>query len=81
MQKISFNDDYGNEIEFIVRAKFKSGYSKYVALLPADEITSPTIILKVERDTSGNEILVGVEEDEIEKVKNKYEEIIKDTIQ
>lgn len=81
MQKLAFRDEFGNELDFIVKAKFKLGYSKYIALLSADEIYSPTYILKIEKDAMGNEILVGIDDDELEEVSEAYEEVKNDTIQ
>lgn len=81
MQKLAFTDEYGNQIDFIVKAKFNSGVNKYIALLPAEEIKSPTYILRIDTDTMGNEILVGIDEDELEQVSNAFEEILNDLIQ
>lgn len=81
MQKIAFTDEYGNQMDFIVKAKFNSGYSQYIALLPAEEIQSPTYILRIETDNLGNEILVGIDEDELEQVSDAFEEVLNDTIQ
>ncbi|NLW42949.1 MAG: DUF1292 domain-containing protein [Tissierellia bacterium] len=81
MQKLAFTDEYGNQMDFIVKAKFNLGYSKYIALLPAEEIQSPTYILRVETDNSGNEILVGIDEDELEEVSDAFEAVLNDTIQ
>lgn len=81
MQKLAFTDEFGNKLDFVVKAKFNLGFSKYVALLSADEIYSPTYILKIEKDESGNEVLVGIDDDEIEAVSEAYEEVKDDTIQ
>lgn len=81
MQKIAFTDEYGNQQDFVVKAQFNLGYTKYVAILPAEEIQSPTYILRVDFDDSGNEILVGIDDEELKRVSKVYEEAKIETIQ
>ena len=81
MQKVAFYDELGNQQEFIVKAKFSLDDVDYVAMLPADEIYAPTYILRVDIDDSGEELLVGIEDDELEEVSQVYEELKKDIIQ
>lgn len=76
-----FFDELGNEIEFIVKAKFSLDDTDYVAMLPADDIDSATYILRIEIDDSGDEILVGIDDDELEEAEEAYEELLKESLQ
>lgn len=76
-----FYDELGNEIEFIIKAKFSLDDTDYVAMLPADDIESATYILRVELDDNGDEILVGIDDDELEEAEEAYEELIKEHLQ
>ncbi len=81
MLKHVFIDELGNPIEFIVKAKFSLDDTDYVAMLPADEIDSPTYILRIDIDDEGDEVLVGVDDDELEEARVAYEELKKEQIQ
>lgn len=81
MEKLAFEDDQGRFVDFIVKAKFKIGYSKYIAILPVEEIQSPTYILKVEMDDDGNEIFVGIDDEELKEVSQAYEQAKNQNIQ
>lgn len=81
MEKLAFEDDQGRFVDFIVKAKFKIGYSKYIAILPAEEIQSPTYILKIEMDDNGNEVFVGIDDDELKEVSQAYEQVKNQNIQ
>lgn len=81
MQRIAFHDEYGNLKDYIIKAKFSLGHSKYIAILPADEIESPTYILRIDTDEMGQEILVGIDDEEIKEVSQVYEEVKEDTLQ
>lgn len=76
-----FYDELGNEIEFIIKAKFSLDDTDYVAMLPADDIESATYILRIELDDNGEEILVGIDDDELEEAEEAYEELIKEHLQ
>ena len=76
-----FYDELGNEIEFIIKAKFSIDDTDYVAMLPADDIESATYILRVELDDNGDEILVGIDDDELEEAEEAYEELSKEQLQ
>ena len=76
-----FYDELGNEIEFIVKAKFSLDDDDYVALLPADNIESYTYILRVELDENGDEYLVGIDDDELLDAQETYEELMKENLQ
>jgi len=53
----------------------------YVALLPANEIDAMTYILRIEMDDEGDEVLVGIDDDELEEAKDVYEELVKENLQ
>ncbi len=80
-EKHTFYDELGNEIEFVVKAKFSMDDTDYVALLPANEIDAMTYILRIEMDDEGDEILVGIDNDELEEAKDIYEELVKENLQ
>ena len=75
MEKLLFYDEMGNEIEFVVKAKFSIDDTDYVAMLPAKELDSYTYILKIDLDENGDEVLVGIDDDELEEAKKVYEEL------
>jgi hypothetical protein len=68
-------------MEFIIKAKFSLDDTDYVAMLPADDIESATYILRIELDDNGDEILVGIDDDELEEAEEAYEELIKEHLQ
>lgn len=75
MEKLLFYDEMGNEIEFVVKAKFSIDDTDYVAMLPAKELDSYTYILRIELDDNGEEILVGIDDEELEEAQKVYEEL------
>lgn len=76
-----FYDELGNEIEFLVKGKFTLDDTDYVALLPADDIESMTYILRIEIDENGDEILVGIDDDELKEAEEAYEELLRENLQ
>ena len=80
-EKHLFYDELGNEINFIVKAKFSLDETDYVALLQADDIESPTYILRIEIDDNGDELLVGIDDEELEEAEEAYEELLKEKLQ
>ena len=80
-ERHTFYDELGNEIEFVVKAKFSLEDTDYVALLPANEIDAMTYILRIEMDDEGDEILVGIDNDELQEAKDVYEELVKENLQ
>lgn len=76
-----FYDELGNEIEFVVKAKFSLDDTDYVAMLPSEDIEARTYILRIDIDDSGNEILVGVDDSELKEATEAYEELLKDNLQ
>lgn len=81
-EKHVFYDELGNEIEFLVKAKFSLDDTDYVALLNADQLDTMTYLLKLELDENGEAIFVTIDdEDEFEEVKSAYEELSKEHLQ
>lgn len=80
-ERHTFYDELGNQIEFVVKAKFSMDDTEYIALLPANEIDAMTYILRIEMNEEGEEILVGIDNDELEEVKDIYEELVKENLQ
>lgn len=76
-----FYDELGNEMEFVVKAKFSLDDTDYVAMLPADEIESATYILRIDIDDNGDEVLVGIDDDELKEAEETYEELLKQQLQ
>ena len=76
-----FYDELGNEVEFIVKAKFSLDETEYVAMLPADDIDSATYILRIDIDDNGDEILAGIDDDELKEAEEAYEELLKENLQ
>jgi len=76
-----FYDELGNEVEFIVKAKFSLDETEYVAMLPADDIDSATYILRIDIDDNGDEILAGIDDDELKDAEEAYEELLKENLQ
>lgn len=76
-----FYDELGNEMEFVVKAKFSLDDTDYVAMLPADEIESATYILRIDIDDNGDEILVGIDDEELKEAEETYEELLKQQLQ
>lgn len=80
-EKHLFYDELGNEIEFIVKAKFSLDDTDYVALLPADDINAYTYILKIDLDNNGEEVLVGISDEELKEAQEVYEELSRENLQ
>lgn len=81
MQKQLFYDESGNPVEFIIKAKFSIDDTDYVAMVPVDDIEPLVYILRIDLDEEGNEILVGIDDDELDEAVEVYEELIKDKLQ
>lgn len=80
-EKHLFYDELGNEIEFVVKAKFSLDDIDYVALLLAEDIESSTYILRVEIDENGEEFLMGIDDEELNQAQEVYEELSKENLQ
>ena len=75
MDKIKLYDEDGVEVEFFVGAKFSIDDTDYVALY-TDEEEPEIYILKVIEDEDGDELLAGIDDDELEEAKKAYEELL-----
>lgn len=86
MDFIVLYDEDGNETEFEVIATLELDDNEYAILLPSDAEIDPesdevneVYVLRMEQDENGEDILVGIEdEDELNDVIKAYEELIKD---
>ena len=81
MQRHLFYDELGNSIEFLIKAKFTLDDTDYVAMLPADDIESDTYILRIDFDENGEEVLVGIDDEELKEAEEVYEELLKENLQ
>ena len=80
--KIVLTDEMGMEQEFLILATFGLDDEDYAALLPANNLDSPTYILRLETDVNGDMLFSGIDdEEELEDAIAAYEEIQKDNIQ
>jgi hypothetical protein len=50
-------------------------------MLPADDIESMTYILRIDFDDDGEEILVGIDDEELKDAQEAYEELLKENLQ
>lgn len=75
MEKIKLYDENNVEVEFFVDAKFSIEDTDYVALY-TDEDEPEIYILKVIEDENGDELLSGIDEDELEEARKAYEELL-----
>ncbi|MBS4881860.1 MAG: DUF1292 domain-containing protein [Peptoniphilus harei] len=75
MEKIKLYDENNVEVEFFVDAKFSIEDTDYVALY-TDEDEPEIYILKVIEDENGDELLAGIDDDELEEAKKAYEELL-----
>lgn len=81
-EKIMLFDEEGKEQEFTILAYFGLDDEDYAALIPTDDIESPTYILRVERDENGEVLFVGIEDDEeLEDAIEVFEEMQKENLQ
>jgi uncharacterized protein YrzB (UPF0473 family) len=80
--KIILTDEMGEEQEFVILATFGLDDDDYAALLPADDIESPTYILRMEEDENGEIMLMGIDDDEeLQAAIEAYEEIESENLQ
>ncbi len=86
MDFILLYDEEGNEAEFEIIASLEVNDIEYAILLPNDidieskaEEVDEVYILRMELDENGDDVLVGIEdENELNDVIEAYEELIKD---
>lgn len=81
MERALFYDELGNPIEFIIKAKFSIENTDYVAMLPAETIDSFVYILKIVLDEDGEEMLSGIDDEELDEATKVYEELLKEKLQ
>lgn len=81
-ERIFLLDELGKEQEFIILATFGLDDEDYAALMPADDIESPTYILRIETDENGDKFFAGIDDDEeLEDAIEAYEEMQKENLQ
>ena len=75
-------DEFGKEQEFLILATFGLDDADYAALLPTDDMEGLTYILRMEKDDSGELILMGIDdEEELQDAIDVYEEIQQENLQ
>ena len=74
MNKQIFYDEDGKEVEFNVKEKFRYNDNDYLAMEKVGD-DSLIYLLRIETDQDGNEYLSGIDDDELEKVKDAYESL------
>ena len=74
MNKQIFYDEDGKEVEFNVKEKFRYSHKDYLAMEKVDD-DSLIYLLRIETDQDGNEYLSGIDDDELEEVKDAYENL------
>lgn len=79
---VILTDDEGKEVEFEHIDTIEMDDECYVLLLPVEDPDDGVVILKFETDENGDEILVGVEnDDEAMAVLKKYDESVDEDIE
>ena len=74
MNKQIFYDEDGKEVEFNVKEKFIYNDNDYLAMEKVDD-DSLIYLLRIETDQDGNEYLSGIDDYELEEVKDAYENL------
>ncbi len=75
-------DEFGKEKEFILLASFGVDEDDYAALLPVEDGEDEVYLLKIEVDENGDNILVGIEdEEELKEIIEIYEELQGENLQ
>lgn len=75
-------DEFGKEKEFILLASFGVDEDDYAALLPVEEGEDEVYLLKIEVDENGDNILIGIEdEEELKEIIEIYEELQGENLQ
>lgn len=77
---LTFQDEDGNDIEFELVDSFELNGQDYAALLPPDdEDESEVLLMRIESESSGEDILVYIEDDaELDEVFNTFKDRMKD---
>ena len=72
---ITLTDEEGNESEFELLGELPLDGNTYLALIPLDGEDDEFVILKVEVDENGDEILVTIDDDdEFDRVADTFED-------
>lgn len=80
--RIILLDELGKEQEFIILATFGLDDDDYAALIPSDNIDSPTYLLRMETDENGDMLFAGIDDDEeLQDAIDAFEEIQKENLQ
>ncbi len=61
---IELVDEEGNTFNFILIEAFEVEGQKYAVLMPEEEDTEEALVLKIEVDENGEEVLYEIEDDE-----------------
>lgn len=76
---IQLVDDDGNEVDFELLSSFELDDAKYAVVAPVDGGTDDAYVLRVEQDENGEDIFVGIEdEEEFNDVVEAYNELIEE---
>ena len=63
-EKITLIDENNNEVEFILVDYLEIEDQRYVVLLPAEDPENGAVILRIDQDENGDDVLVEIEDDE-----------------
>lgn len=61
---IELIDEEGNKFNFILIEAFEVEGQRYAVLMPEDDDTEEALVLKIEVDENGEEVLYEIEDDE-----------------
>ncbi|ASS74740.1 hypothetical protein CIG75_06970 [Tumebacillus algifaecis] len=76
-QKITLTDEDGAEHEFDVLEMLEVDQKMYAILQPTDAQDEEAVILRVEKDEEGNDVLAYIEDDaEWDKVAEEYDTLL-----
>lgn len=81
MEKTVFYDESGKAMEFIIQGKFSIDENDYIAMIPANEENPYVYILRITFDENGEEVLEGIDDDELEEASKIYEELLQEKLQ
>ncbi|KUJ91238.1 MAG: hypothetical protein XD37_0473 [Thermoanaerobacter thermocopriae] len=76
---IQLIDEHGHEVDFELVASFDLDDTRYAVVVPVDGDGEDAYILRVEQDENGNDIFVGIEdEDEFNDAVEAYNELMEE---
>lgn len=77
----TLTDEEGNESEFELLGELTIDDNKYLALIPLDGDEDEYVVLKIEVDENGDELLVTIDDDdEFDRVADAFEDTFMDEI-